>query len=350
MYEKQINEAEAYGVVLYENSSAKSIFDAPSGKVGAKGWAQRIYMILLCIGLFAWFLYSLITVAGEQGVGHAIVSHLLAFFILLMAEAILLLTAFNGWGKFARFALRHNMKRKHGIEGAKTRVLEEELNAADENKSNECAIRIYKDYIIIVNYGEKTLLYISELQSVQCTCVEGIDFKLAFTTQDGTVVEAMRLVPNSDIPRVKKYIPAFENSKAEFQKNYLLRKLPMVAFMLVPILIGVALLILRAFILIGMPIIFGIVFITLGSLMLIAQFSEIAIIGNGIMHILGGLVVMGLPIGIWLTLADLLKFDATSLLLPFTALHAGLSVFLGFGPLLIIAGVVGFIDSLKAKK
>ena len=141
------NELE-FGEVLYEKSNAKSMYDAPTGKIGARGWAQRIYMLLLGAGLVGWFLYSVITSVLQDGVGIAIASHLSALFVLAVCELILMLSAFGGWGKFARFAIKNNLTRKRGIEGVQTRKLAEELATADANKSNENAIRIYANTLL----------------------------------------------------------------------------------------------------------------------------------------------------------------------------------------------------------
>ena len=129
-------EKEDFGVVLYEKSNAKHALDAPTGKVSPKALAQRIYMILLAVVLFGWFLYSVINMATdpEEGLVNSLVSHSPAFFVLLVAEFILMLTAFNAWGKFARMAFKRGLARQHGREGMENRRLEEELATADANK------------------------------------------------------------------------------------------------------------------------------------------------------------------------------------------------------------------------
>ena len=97
-----------------------------------------------------------------------------------------------------------------------------------------------------------------------------------------------------------------------------------------------------------MPFIFGAFFIAVGSIMIIAQFSDIAVIGNGIMGILLGLVFTALPIAIALTIVDLAQeVTITYLLSYFSPIHAGLSVFFGFGPMLIIVGISGLVDCFR---
>lgn len=350
MEELNIREAVDYGVIVYENSNAKSIFDAPSGKIGAKGWAQRIYILLLGVVMLGWFLFSLINAATdpEIGVGKAILRHIAPLILLAMAELILILTAFNAWGKFARGVFRHKgLTRQHGIEGVKTRQLEEELKQADANKAKEYAVRIYRDYIVVVNAGEETVIDRSKLQRVICNQISG-GCKLTFCMYDDTQVAAEIFLPIADIPLIKKHFDNFEYTPAPREKGYFKKKIPMMAVAMIPMLIGVALLILRSLVLHGMPIIFGIVFSAFGVIFMVAQFSDVAVIGHGIMGILGGLLLVGLPLGIAFTIIDLVEsISFTTVLTTFTVFHAVFSVFLGFGPLLMILGIFGIIDCTK---
>lgn len=344
------NEIVDYGVILYEKSNAKHVLDAPTGKVGAKGWAQRIYMIILGAVMLGWFLYSLITSATnvEIGASIAIVSHLAAFFLLLMAETILMLTAFNAWGKFARGVLRHkNLTRQHGIEGVKTRQLDAEFNAADANKSQENAVRIYNDCIVVVNLGEVITIDRTNLQRV--TCQRGsVGYHLKFHLYDDTQILTNIGIPLADIPFVKKHFDNFEYTPEPREKGYLKKKFPMLAFAFIPLLVGIALVIVHSLVLPDMPIIFGIVFMAFGVVFITAQFSDIAVIRHGVMTILGGLLIMGLPLGIAFQIVALVdEISLTTVLTTFTEFHAVFSVFLGLGPMMIILGIAAIVDCTK---
>ena len=339
-----------FGVVLYEKSNAKHALDAPTGKVGAKGWAQRIYMIILGVALFGWFLYSVINAANDpkMGIVGAIFEHLAALFVLFVAEFILMLTAFNAWGRFTRAMLKHkSLTRQHGRAGFETRKLQDEFSEVDTNKANENSIRVYRDYVVVVNGGQERVIERSQLQRVCCNVVNH-SYQLTFELYEGEQVVANVLLPIADLPMVKKHFDNFEYTSASREKGYFKKKLPTVAFLLVPILIGVGILILRSLLLPDMPFIFGAFFISVGLIMIVAQFSDIAVIGNGIMGILIGLLFTALPIAIAFTIADLAEeVTIVSLLSSFTALHAGLSVFFGFGPMLIIIGIAGLIDCAR---
>ena len=339
-----------YGVVLYEKSTAKHALDAPTGKVGAKGWAQRIYMLLLAVALFGWFLYSLISAATdpEIGVGKAIVNHLASFFVLFVAMMILIVSAFNLWGKFTRAMLKYkSLKRHYGRAAAEYRQLEEEFAQVEANKAKEYAIRIYRDYVIVINAGEETVIPRTHIQRVNCVKKDG-SFKLTFELYDEEPVNAELCLPLADLPLVKKHFDNFEYTSASREKRYFVKKLPMLALMFFILLIGVAILVVRSLVLPDIPLIIGVVFLSFGILLTLAQFGDVAVIGNGIMLICTGLVFLALPIALGLTLVDLVEeITIASILTNFTPLHAGLSVFFGFGPMLIIIGIAGLADCFK---
>ena len=346
-------QAQDFGVVLYEKSNAKHALDAPTGKIGAKGWALRIYVIILGAGLFGWFLYSLIHQATdpEIGVVNAIISHIITLFVLFVAELIFMLTAFNGWGKLARFAARRNLNRKHGMEGVQARQLEEELAEVDANKEKECAIRVYRDLIIVVNDGEETLIHRAELRRVKCEPYPSADlrgYQVTFELYGEESVVASIPLLTADLPLFKKHFDSFEYTPAPLEKGYLKKRLPMVAFMFVVMLIGVAIIVVRSLVLPDIPLVIGVAFMSFGALLMLTQFSDIAVIGNGLIPICTGLLLMGLPIAIGLTIADLVEeITIASLFVTFTPVHAFVSVFFGFGPLLIIVGISGIVDCAK---
>ena len=340
-----------FGEVLYEKSNAKSIYDAPTGKVGAKGWAQRIYMLLLGAGLLGWFAYSLVSEIFQDGLLIAIVNHFAALFVLLVAELILMLSAFGGWGKFARFAIKHNLTRKRGIEGVQTRKLDAELKAADANKGREDAIRIYREQVVVVNKGETVTINQSELQNVRCE-PNPRGYQLTFVLYDGREIVADMLLPISDLPVVKKHFDRFDYTPAERGKGYLRKKFPLLAFMFIPLLIGIALTVIHFLVLPEMPLLFGLIFTFIGLMVIIAQFSDVAIIKHGVMPIGFGLILTSLPLGVMFTIAQLTAtteepLTIAAMLSTFTPIHAGLGLFLGLGPMLIIVGIAGIVDCVR---
>ena len=335
-----------FGELLYEETNAKSALDAPSGKVGAKGWAQRIYMIALGAAMLAWFVYSLINAATQPdvGLGKAIVKHIAAFLLLVMSETILMLTAFNGWGKFARAVLKHKvLTRQRGMEGVQTRQLEEELKAADANKGKENAIRIYREYVVLVYRGNELVLNKNEIQRVTCDPTPK-GYQLRFCMYDGSEKVSIP-IPPIDLPFVRNNFEQFDYQPGQREKINIKKKIPSILFACIPLLIGVGILLLRHFLLNGMPIIFGLVFVFFGVIFVTGQFSEVAVIHYGVMSILGGILLIGLPLGIALTIVDLVKsITWTTVLTTFTPVHSVLSLFLGLGPMMIILGIGAIVE------
>ena len=353
MDELKKDQEQDFGVVLFEKSNAKHELDAPTGKLSGKAIAQRIYMILLGIALFGWFMYSLVSAATnpEIGVGKAVANHIVSFFILFIAEFIIMLTGFNAWGKFIRGAFKRGWTRKRGMEGVKNRELEAELAAVDANKAKENAIRVYRDCVFVIDQGETKILHSSEIKRVKCEPDPRANlrgYQVTFELYDDESVIAAMPLSATDVPLLRKHFDNFEYIPATRGKAYIKKKLPTLAFMLIPTLIGAGLLVVRSLVLPDMPFIFGAFFLTGGLMMMVAQFTDIPVIGNGVMGILFGLVFTALPIAITLTIIDLVEeITFATVLATFTPLHAGLSVFFGFGPMLIIVGIAGIIDCLR---
>lgn len=342
--------ADDYGEILYEKSNAKTMYDTPTGINSAKGWVMRIYMILLCVALLAWFIYSVVNMASQEdaNIVSVLVNHVMAFFVLAVAELILLLSAFGGWGKFLRTSLRHGLTRQRGIEGAQVRQLQEELATADANKSMEDAVRIYKDCVVVVNIGVEKIINYSDLQRVKCD-PQPKGYRLTFLLYDNTEIVADQLIPLSDLPLVKKHFDNFDYAPARRQKGYWKDKISVLAIALVPILVGIGAIILHYLVFNDMPLVFGIFFIAVGIIVALGQFGDIPVIQNGVLPILFGSLFTALPILIALTLTDFIEtLTVAAILNTFTPVHAILSVFLGLGPMMIIIGVAGIIDSLRA--
>lgn len=339
-----------YGQILYEKSNAQSLYDAPKGKVGGREYAKRIYIILLGFGLLSWFIYSLIIATNKDGFQTALINHIFALVILLIAELILILTAFNAWGKFARLILPYrSLRRNRRIKGVKINALENEINYADENKEKEDAIRIYKDYVVITNLGEDTIIDRLSIQNVQCVTVS-TGYNLVITKVDGVQITASTVLKMVDLPLIKKHFNSFTYDSPVREKGYILKKFPLLGMAFIPLVIGIVLMLLHFLVLNEMPLVFGVLFLAFGIVFITAQFSDITYIHHGVMPILGGLLIMALPLSVLLTLMDLLELSSNTILSNFTAIHAVLSLFFGFGPMLIILGIAGIIDCYRFKK
>ena len=338
-----------YGVILYENSNAKSFYDLPDGKLSGKAIAPRVYIIMFGAALFGWFLFSLITMAQSDGIGVAVIGHLVAFIVLVIVEFIIVFTAFSLWGKFFRAMLRNKaLFRRHRMESELTSEFENTLKAADANKAKEYAIRIYKEYVVITNLGEDIVIHRSRIRRVKCDKMPNDKvYHLTFILNDDTEAVSEHKFPLSDVPIVKGYFDCFDYTPANHQKGYFKKKLPAIAFMCIQLLIGATLLIVRSFALHDMPMIFGLGFIALSILLIIVQFRDIAVVYHGIFPIGGGLFITALPIGIMLTIGEFTKMTVPYMLSIFTVYHAILAPFVGLGVLFVILGISGLVTCIR---
>ena len=229
------------------------------------------------------------------------------------------------------------------MEGVQTRQLEEELKAADANKDKENAIRIYREYVVLVYRGNKLVLNKNEIQSVKCD-PSPKGYQLRFCMYDGSEKVSIP-IPPIDLPLVRNNLDRFDYEPGQRQKIDLKKKIPGILFACIPLLIGIGILLLRHFLLNGMPIIFGLVFASFGVIFVTGQFSEVAVIHYGVITILGGMLLIGLPLGIVLTIVDLVEsITWTTVLTTFTPIHSVLSVFLGLGPMMIILGIGAIVE------
>lgn len=373
------------GTLLFETSNAKSKFDAPTkSKLSVRQIVLRVYLLLLAAGLLAWFLISLIIGAQAEGFGTALLNHLAALFGVIAGELIIIFTAFSLWGKFARrFArmkgVRGTGRHRYRREGAELRALQAELDEADENKPTENALRIYPEYIVVINDGIKTTLSRAEIETINCYDF-GKELIFAFYA-DGETLAAKARVRKAELPLMRKIfgekldyarltapvkqggkpqagtmpyddIPeqVKEASEGVIRRSTVREKLPVLFFMMVPLFVGAAVLTVHFVVLPDMPLIFGVLFIGFGVLGMSTVFGEIPVFAYGVTPVLGGLFITAIPISVLFMLEHYLEMSALSLLMPFTIVHAVLSVFAGFGLMLVIMGIAGIVRCIRYRE
>ena len=353
-----VNE-EALGELLYEYSDAKTMYDAPAaGKVTLKGKIARGYLLALGVGLLVWLFYSLIKMSTESGFGFAFLYHLPSILGLFVGEVILFLSAFSAWGKFVRFAFRHNLvnTRAHGGEGRDLRRLEAEMMAADEQKPVENAFRIYRDFIVIINKGKKITLPRESVNKVTC---QEISDRLELTVYADIAIVAVVKLPSSEFPRIRKHIKGLEYRKPlrDLEHSQSITEktdkfvLPPLLFSFVCLAVCGGVMAIHFTIAPELPLILPLAFGFFGILLFLIAFEGYTpIIKNGVIVILLGLFFTGIPVGVLFSVVSMTGVTAVSLLMPFTVVHAVLGLFLGVGPTILISGVAGLITSIRYRK
>lgn len=341
-----------YGDLQYEYSDAKTIYDAPvKDKKGLKPLLVKIYLLLIAAGMFAWFLYSIIAQSISAGFKTAITSHVIWIFIFIAIELVLLFSAFNVWGKFARFAFRRNLVNRRGRGRTRVRQLEAEINEAEENESHENGLYVYSSYIVIVNEGEKTVLNRAELQNVSAKLSPNKRWlELEFLSQSGEE-KYSALVPYTDLPSMHR---TFEGQLAVDEVSIKKADKPeTMLFVLfgVVILIGVALMVLHFTVFNDMPLIFGEFFAAMGALFIIIQFNRFAIIREGVVPLFTSIIFITLIISALSLLAKVqsIKFDFYYVFSTFDY-KAVLILFVAFMLILFVSGIAGIIKCIRYRK
>ena len=143
-----------FGKLLFECDESQTVYDTSKDKRKAMRRSPAFWLFIAIVAFMTgWFLYSLIVASIYDGFGVAVVVHIPGFVVLAVCDAICVLSAFGLWGRFMRFAFKHNLVRARGSEGRSMRELEKQLDAADERRASRNALSVYEDYIVVVKEG-----------------------------------------------------------------------------------------------------------------------------------------------------------------------------------------------------
>ena len=148
------------GKLLYSYSDARTWIDIPQWQKFRKTFCnQRIFLVGFAVLLCVWFITALIyQLCTTVNVGITLLNLLPSFIIIAACTAILLLSAFGGWGEFVRWAFKHRLV--HGHDAFERRRLEEmrlELQRADSRKAVENRIDITQDYVVLSIFGKEEI-------------------------------------------------------------------------------------------------------------------------------------------------------------------------------------------------
>ena len=138
------------GRLLYSHSDARAWIDVPRGqKFGRIFCVRFLFPIAFAALLFVWFLVSLICrLQATNNDGKTLLGHLPSFFVVAACVAVLLISAFAGWGRLLRRGFKHNLIHGQGAVGKRhTEKLQLELELADLNKDTENRIDITPNFL-----------------------------------------------------------------------------------------------------------------------------------------------------------------------------------------------------------
>ncbi len=148
------------GKLLYSYSDARAWIDLPRGqKFGRIFCVRLLFPVAFAALLCAWFLVSLICrlQAGNND-GKTLLRLLPSFFAVAACTAVLLISAFAGWGKLLRWGFKRNLIRGQGAVGKRhTEKLQLELELADLNKETENRIDITPEFLVWTVNGKEEI-------------------------------------------------------------------------------------------------------------------------------------------------------------------------------------------------
>lgn len=165
------------GKLLYSYSDARAWIDLPRGqKFGRIFRVRLLFPIAFAALLCAWFLVSLICrlQAGNYD-GKTLLRLLPSFFVVAACTAVLLISAFAGWGKLLRLGFRHNLIRGQGAVGKRhTEKLQLELELADLNKETENRIDITPSFLVWTADGKEEIYKREQVMLLVSKCGDGL--------------------------------------------------------------------------------------------------------------------------------------------------------------------------------
>lgn len=317
-----------------------------------------IFMLCILAFLAGWFLYSFINVTVSSGFLMALLTHLSGFFVLFVAGAIIVLSAFGLWGKFARFAFKHKLARgKNAADRRQLEQLEEQLEEADERKPLRNAISIYEDYIVIVNNGNEKVYDRSRLRGVRLTKY-GYGKKVTFTSELGDSAYASAVLNREAVTEINRIFRDYIIKPIKYKykepkdryKHERVRKVRdwqcntsagtlvgLTFFMLVIMGVGITLILLHCYVTAQIPVFLGIFFLAGGVLGMFTVYEFVPIIKAFFIPFGFGVLLSVCPMGLLSTIfgAQGIAFTLKSVFGIFSPLSAGI-VFLSLMGLLIL--------------
>ena len=153
-------------------------------------WKKPQGMILIVLSAIfpAWLLFSFIyRMVTEANKGSVALDMLPSFFVIGVAVAIMLISAFGKWGSFLRFVFRHNLARpRDAFSRRNMQALMEDYNRVDENKRREMSVSVRQRAVVFTLAGEQYVFPREKVQ-VRVKLVNGalaLDFSIDGLTLD----------------------------------------------------------------------------------------------------------------------------------------------------------------------
>lgn len=348
------NPPEDLGVKLY--GFGKSGIKTNNKKAGERKKIWRspaaIYLYVVAAFLLIWFLYTVIDDA-LQGGAKTLLNHIADFFALAVCLLIIFLSVFKLWGKFGRFALKHNLVRngeRAGVEES-TEMMEsyyEKLDYPDP----EPVFEVYENYIRVTDGNEVKVLRRSGVSLITVRTMEKdffitiVSYNMEFILCNGLrlplrELKKLKAVFGSKLEIKPLYGKEDEKSRAkekreEFRENFDTTHIGGLCMGIVAVLAGCGVIALHYTMADNIPAELGAFFITAGVLVVFTAFDFVPVVKAFVIPLFFGCIFAVFPV-----LICIIIDNANGVQLPFSSLQQFLT---SFSPLYCC---VAFLESVS---
>ncbi len=349
----------------YGVDNSKTMYDTrKEQRTAALKSPYAIYMLALVAFMLFWFAYSFVNAVLTEDGAIVLLKFLPSFFVLALCTAIVILSVFGMWGKFARWALKKNMV---GAPASDGRRLKEEIEAADANKGRENALNIFEDYIEVINFGKRTVVNRGLLRNVIIKKY-GSFCKACFVSIYGYSVCAYVEIPSSDLHIIKEIFGSM--CTVEKRRSYKGGSVPDPVFYakerfeiegaqigglvmgFICAATGGGVIALHYCVNKQIPMPLGIFFIVGGLLAMLTAFSSVAVVKVFAIPFMFGLLFAGFP---FMFVFSVAQSEGIKVVLPtfheflcsFSPIYAGIFFIAGLGILFILIAFVQLFKYLK---
>ncbi|MDE6210457.1 MAG: hypothetical protein K2G42_00565 [Clostridia bacterium] len=347
-----------YGKLLFDFDGNLNGMDMSKQRRIAMVSSPGFYFLIAPVFLMVvWFIASLIANSIKFGFLVSLGLHFSGFFALAVMSLILLLSAFGGWGKFARMASRGKLgdiKEFNASEREKEEILSKKRNS----------IQIYEDWLVITNCGWTGVYDLSMLAKVK---LEGNDVRnksyvLSFTSTKGETIYSALSIPREktliiQLKKIFKEKLVIQNRVAQKRAGKLINKpigtlIGLTFFVLIFILAGVGVILMHFYLDPSIPIALGAFFIIGGCIALCGVYDFIPALKDVLVPILFGSVFMFFPMSIVQVIAKQSDgaMSVKDLFGIFNPISAAVLFFGWLGLLLIYTGIKNIVDFIRYRE
>ncbi|MCM1546610.1 MAG: ribosome biogenesis protein NOP53 [Clostridiales bacterium] len=347
------------GKLLYSYSDSRTWIDLPSEQKFRKIFSpQRVFLFTLAALLCGWFITALIyQLCTTSNTGKTLLQLLPSFILIAACVAILLISAFMKWGKFVRWAYRHNLVRRgrDAFARERNRQMRAELDRADKNKPYENAIDITTDYIILKLLGEEYVFYREHVSATVEKSFNGLTVK--FNIAGKTRIFPTSLPSEEFVPLKKALREKLTAVRSEHVKDYDLREnsvkeIPFLFGVLLILAAGVMLVVTHYLWVPDIPPFLGVFFILVSFLALGNTLSFIKPISELGIPLVFAITLLAVPPWalVWMQRNIMHGGSVLQIFLKCDVMTAGFSFFTVIGAYVLIFAVSKIVDYIRFGK